>query len=148
MKLRIKKLTERDLQLRMTSWFVAGVVLAVGLQFLLTVNTMTDVALEAHASPADAYSAVAAGATRILLKTLFVALPVMVAIGILTSFRVCGPLVRIKRFLAELSAGERPEDIRLREGDELHDLAELLNETTRPLRLPAQEDEDVQRTAA
>lgn len=134
MKIRSKKLIDRRLQTRMTGWFLGGVMLTVGLQFLLTVNVMTDVSLEAHASPADAYEAVTGGAVTIMLKTLFISLPFMALIGILSSFKICGPLYRMKSFMREVSAGGQPADIRLRKGDELKDFAALLNETTRPLR--------------
>lgn len=134
MRIRYRKLVDKGLQTRMAAWFLICGTISVGLQFILTVNTMTSVALENHTSPADAYNAVAAGASKILFTTLLLALPISALVGILVSFRVCGPLVAMRNFLSEVAAGRTPQDVRLRKGDELQEFAELLNEATRPLR--------------
>ncbi len=130
----LNKVTDRRLQLRMSLWFTMSGALAIGLQFVLTVNTMGDVALTDHATPAAAYEAASSGALRILATTLFVCLPIMLAVGILVSFRVAGPLRRMREFLRATLEGEAPEELHLRSGDELHELAGLLNQVTRPVR--------------
>ncbi len=139
---RLKKLVDPDLQLRMVAWFAATAILSIGLQFILTVNTMSEVALNSHATPADAYNEVSAGAVAILLKTLLVSVPLMVLVGIVVSHRITGPLVRMRSFLREVVVGRSPEDIELRAYDDLKDLAHLVNEVTRPLREAAAEVHD------
>lgn len=49
------------------------------------------------------------------------------------SHRYCGPVHRISRTLEAIERGERPEPIRLRRNDELHELATVLNDALRKL---------------
>ena len=139
-KLRLNKLVDRGLQLRMVMWFALTGTLSVGLQFMMTVNAMSELALEAQASPADAYNAAAGAAVRVLVTTLAISLPVITTVGVLVSFRVTGPLHRLRGFLQQIARGEHPGDVRLRKGDELQDFARLLNDATRPLRGTAQDE--------
>lgn len=60
--------------------------------------------------------------------------PLMLAVGVLETFRVVGPLRRIESYLRALHAGERPGPCRIRKGDDLQDLCELVNDATEPLR--------------
>ncbi len=69
-----------------------------------------------------------------MLVTLLVLTPVMLGVGILSSFKVVGPLYRFRVYLTKLADGERPPPCRIRADDELQDLCELLNRATAPLR--------------
>lgn len=133
-KMRIKKLVDRRLQLKLTSWFLLFAVLALGLQYVLTVNAMTELALTPHADRAAAYDAAVTASLRILGVCLAVTLPAVMALGIMATFRLVGPIMAFRRFLQQVVAGERPADLRLRRGDELMDVCELLNRATEPLR--------------
>jgi hypothetical protein len=48
-------------------------------------------------------------------------------IGVLTTFRIAGPLSRLETHLRSIVQGEEPGPLRLRGGDELQGVAELLN---------------------
>jgi nitrogen fixation/metabolism regulation signal transduction histidine kinase len=61
-------------------------------------------------------------------------LPLTIAVGILVTFRIAGPVYRLKEFLKSIASGATPEDCRLRKGDELQDLCSLANDATAPLR--------------
>jgi hypothetical protein len=67
--------------------------------------------------------------SQVLLTFLLMA-PLMLAVGVLETFRVVGPLHRFERYLRDLAAGKRPEPCRIRKGDELQGLCRLLNEAT------------------
>jgi len=133
-KLRLNKLVDRGLQLRMVLWFTLTGTLAVGLQFVMTANAMSELALDTHASPAEAYDAAAGAVIRVLVTTLSISLPIITAVGVLVSFRVTGPLHHLRSFLRQIARGEQPADVELRKGDELQDFARLLNDVTRPMR--------------
>ena len=75
-------------------------------------------------------------------------LPLTYAVGILTTFRIAGPLYRFETFLNQVLAGEKPERFRLRKGDELQDFADLLNAVTEPLRLKDAETRSADRLEA
>ena len=74
----------------------------------------------------------------ILLSKLLIALvlliPMTLALGIVLTHKIAGPLYRFETFLTAVMAGEHPEPCRLRKGDELMDFCDLLNEVTEPLR--------------
>ena len=56
------------------------------------------------------------------------------SVGVLFTFRIAGPVYRFEQFLSAVVRGERPRDFRLRKGDQLTELAALINDATRPLR--------------
>ena len=74
----------------------------------------------------------------ILLSKLLIALallvPLTLAMGVLMTHKIAGPLYRFEMFLNAVMDGEHPEPCRLRQNDELKDFCELLNEVTEPLR--------------
>jgi len=131
---RRKKLIDPGLQLRLTGAFVAMSALSLLLQFLLFAQYLSDAAA---ALPHDG-PVLASGINGLLGKTLLVSfavlLPVTLAVGILVTFRVAGPLYRFTQFLGSVSRGEHPGECRIRKGDELHEFCALLNRVTEPLR--------------
>lgn len=74
---------------------------------------------------------------RVLGISALVILPLTLVVGILTTFRIAGPIYRFEKFLESVARGERPQACRLRNGDDLVDFCELLNRVTEPLRAPA-----------
>jgi hypothetical protein len=72
---------------------------------------------------------------EILAVSFGMVLPLTVAVGILVTFRIAGPLYRIEKYLGEVLRGEQVGPCRLRKGDELQDLCELINRVSEPLRL-------------
>lgn len=71
---------------------------------------------------------------EILLFSFGMLLPLTVAVGILVTFRIAGPVYRFERYLTQVKNGEQPGPCRLRKGDDLQELCELINEVTEPLR--------------
>lgn len=137
---RRRKLIKPGFQLRLAGVFVGLTALSLLLQFLLFTNQMTRLALEL---PND--SAILIGSTnQVLLEVLGISfllfLPLTLGVGILTTFRVAGPLYRFEAFLESVKAGECPPDFRLRKRDELKDLASQIMEATRPLREDSKKD--------
>ncbi len=57
------------------------------------------------------------------------------AFGILISHRIAGPVYRLKRVIREMGEGNLDSPVYLRRTDELHDLAEEINEMQRKLRM-------------
>ena len=64
--------------------------------------------------------------TVLLLRLLFVT-PLVVLIALVLSHRIAGPIYRIQRFVKKLNAGDYAEKLKLRERDELQDVAVSLN---------------------
>ncbi|MEO0652369.1 MAG: hypothetical protein AAFZ65_16975 [Planctomycetota bacterium] len=131
---RRKKLIQPRLQLKLTMVTALTVVTATLLQFLLFSRAIATLASKL---PNDSLVLLELGQSSLiqcLVITLVALLPISMAAGILSTFRVAGPVYRLERYLEQVIDGQRPADCRLRKGDELKDLCERVNEATRPLR--------------
>jgi len=131
---RRRKLIKPRLQLKLTLTFVGLSALSLLLQFVLFQNVLTEAAL---LLPND-HDVLVGETNGLLLAVLAVSflvfLPLTFLVGVLATFRIAGPVYRFEQFLAAVRRGERPADFHLRKGDELTDLAALINEATEPLR--------------
>lgn len=139
---RSRKLIKPRLQLKLTLTFVGLSALSLLLQFLLFQSALAEAAL---GLPND--SGVLLGrSTDILLRVLaasfLIFLPLTFLVGVLTTFRIAGPIYRFEQFLGAVRRGERPPDFRLRRGDQLTELAALINEATSPLRANEEQTEE------
>lgn len=131
---RRQKLIKPGLQLRMSGIFVGLVTLMLGLQYVLLTAELHQAANSLPSDGQRLLESTNGVAIKVIAISALVFLPLTLLIGILSTFRVAGPLYRFQRFLEAVRDGERPADFRLRSKDELHDLAALLNEATQPLR--------------
>lgn len=136
--LRVRKLVRPRLQLRLTLSFVGLAFLALAFQFVLFTSVMSQTLEQAPGSFSEQFVAIAGAYRRVFLISLGVVLPLTALVGVMTTFRIVGPLFNITRFLQRTLDGENPGECRLRSGDEYQDLAELVNRATEPLRQGAQ----------
>ena len=131
---RSRKLIQPSLQLRLTFTFVGISALSLLLQFVLFADAINELALQLPQDGSILLGRSAELLTRVLWTSCLGFLPITFLVGILTTFRIAGPVYRFKAFLAQVERGECPPDLRLRKGDELHDLAAQINSATAPLR--------------
>jgi hypothetical protein len=71
---------------------------------------------------------------EILLVSFGMLLPLTIAVGILVTFRIAGPVYRFEKYLTSVIRGEEVGPCRIRKGDEFHELCELINQATAALR--------------
>lgn len=71
---------------------------------------------------------------EILLVSFGMLLPLTVAVGILVTFRIAGPVFRFEKYLKAVIRGEEVGPCRIRQGDEFQELCELINQATASLR--------------
>ncbi len=131
---RRKKLIKPRLQLRMSGLFVGLVTLMLLLQFALLTASLHHTANLLPSDSALLLDKTNDLALRLVFISAAVFLPLTLMVGVLSTFRIAGPLYRIEKFLRAVQNGENPEDFTLRERDELKDLAALINSSTAPLR--------------
>jgi hypothetical protein len=67
---------------------------------------------------------------EILLVSFGMLLPLTIAVGILVTFRIAGPVYRFEKYLKAVVAGEEAGPCRIRKGDEFQELCELINQAT------------------
>lgn len=118
----------------MTGVFVGLSALALLLQFVLFTNVVHGIAVELPNDGEVMMEEFVGRMFFVLAASAFVFLPLTFLVGILTTFRVAGPLYRIERFLVAVAEGGQEPDVRLRRKDRLEALADAANRATRPLR--------------
>lgn len=62
-----------------------------------------------------------------LLRNLLFASPLIFVLGLLSSHKIAGPVYRIEKTLYEIARGNLTPRVKLRKGDELWDLADIIN---------------------
>lgn len=72
---------------------------------------------------------------EILLVSFGMLLPLTIAVGVIATFRIAGPVYRFEQYLRAVADKKEVRPCRLRDGDDLQDLCALINEVTEPLRL-------------
>jgi len=145
---RTKRLVDTRLQLKLTVYFACLVIAALLFQFVLFASTMSDSAARFSETSSTLYEEFRHNLLLSLAYSIAVVLPLTLAIGILVTFRIAGPVHRIKEFLRSVAGGEAPADCQLREGDELKDLCTLANEATAPLRTRSESEDGESRAVA
>lgn len=131
---RRKKLIKPRLQLRMSGIFVGLVALMLMLQFALLTASLHHAANTLPNDSALLLEQTNGLSIRLVVISAAVFMPLTLLVGILSTFRIAGPLYRFEKFLMAVQNGENPADFRLRNGDELKDLAALIISSTAPLR--------------
>lgn len=127
------KLIKPRLQVRLTLTFVGLGALALVLQFLLLLARLSEFAVY---SPEDGnvfFDRLDTMLLGVLATSALLVVPLIFAVGILTTFRIAGPVYRFEKHLRALARGERPGACRLRKGDELQEMCELLNRAVEAL---------------
>jgi hypothetical protein len=71
---------------------------------------------------------------EILLVSFGMLLPLTIAVGILVTFRIAGPVYRFEKYLTQVINGEEVGPCRIRDGDEFQELCDLINQATAKLR--------------
>ncbi len=87
--------------------------------------------------PVASHDAIFVMVVRNSLLLMVVLVPSFWVLTLITSWRVAGPLYRIRAFLREVADGTRSEPCRVRKGDKLQDLCDLVNEVTETARAKA-----------
>jgi signal transduction histidine kinase len=126
---RRKKLINPRLQLWMTSVFLGLTALSLLMQLMLFMLMMSHVALTLPNDGDLMWDQINERLYFVIGASFFVFLPLTLLVGILTTFRVAGPVFVFHRFLKNIREGRDPGVMRLRSGDKLTDLADALNET-------------------
>lgn len=122
------------LQMRILLLLLASVGSAVCLQALLTARSLSDLALRVPNDGQFLLDETVGIVVRGTVLSVLVLLPMFGLLTVVGTFRLFGPLYRFERFLEGVADGTHPQACRIREGDELQELCDLLNEVTRDTR--------------
>ena len=124
---RRRKLINTRLQLRLVLVFVGLAAVASLFQVFMVNRSILDMSKGLGAEREAFLGELPGVLSANLLLSLGVLVPVMLAVGILVTFRIAGPLYRMELHLKKLVRGQNPGPCSLREGDELQEFCSLLN---------------------
>ncbi len=133
-KRRTRLLVDRDLQVR---FLVIVALAAASAVFLSTGLTAWSLARLAAELPEDGNRMLARLPALLswnALLALGLTVPWLMFLALAGTHRIFGPLVRFRHFLHAVADGRQPEPCRIRDGDHLQDVCDLLNVATEPLR--------------
>lgn len=120
------------LQWRLVAAFLSAACISTVVQMLLLNLALTTLANEAPAARGPLLEATPDILRTQILLTFCLMVPLVIAVGLMETFRVAGPLYRIEQYLKDVVAGGEPEPCTLRADDELQDLCRLVNAATQP----------------
>ena len=128
------KIIRPKLQMKLTLTFVGLTLLALMLQFMVFLAAMTRIAVSLPSDHDVLMDEVPEVLVQSLLLTFCVVVPLIFLVGVLLTFRIAGPVYRFETYFKQLLRGENPGECKLRQGDELNELCELINQVTQPMR--------------
>ncbi len=128
---RRRRLIKPRLQLKLIGAFAGMSALGFLLQYILLAKELSDLAL---AMP-EGGEILAAKAFGLLLGVLGVSFgllfPLTLAVGVVLTFRIAGPIYRFERYLEGIARGEEIAPCSIRHDDELHELCDRINSAVR-----------------
>lgn len=128
------KLIKPQLQLKLVGVFVGLSALGFLLQSLHVGLRLSELASHVPEGGSYLMAMLPALPLEILLVSFGMLLPLTIAVGIMVTFRIAGPVYRFEQYLKAVVRGEELGPCRIRKGDEFQELCELINEATAPVR--------------
>jgi hypothetical protein len=125
---RSKQLIHPRLQLRLVLTFLGVSLVGLLLQFVLFAATISALAAELPQDGPLLVERIPSYTLTVFAISVCVLFPLTMTIGILTTFRVAGPLFRFEQHLKAIARGEDPGECRIRKGDQLQEFCASFNE--------------------
>lgn len=138
---RRNKLVRPGYQLRLVASFLGVALLGTLLQFLATHWGLMRLAADIPGVGGEVADEVPGLMLKVLAFTVAIVVPLLVAVGILLTFRTAGPLYRLETYLENVISGKETGPCRLRDGDELQELCSLINRALEHAQQSSQADE-------
>ena len=124
---RRKKLIQPRLQIRLILAFLGVALLALMLQFILFASTIATLAADLPQEGEILIERIPGYTLAVLGISIGVLLPLTFFVGILTTFRIAGPLYRFEQHLKAIARGEDPGVCRIRKGGVLQEFGRTWN---------------------
>lgn len=141
------KLVDPKLQIQLTMIFVGLSALGIVMQFILFQSTMSELSSQLPHDGSRLMEAVNGVLPGVLGITLLAIMPLTYIVGVLTTFRIAGPVHRMKMYLRDVEEHGFQKPLRLRRGDKLVELAEQLSHTVEKLAAQAAAEDSSHSTA-
>lgn len=133
-KIRKQKLIKTSLQLRLSLVFLTLAFIAALFQVILLNRSILSLGARMPTDGDILMTQLPTVLGQNLVITVLVLVPVMIGVGILITHRVAGPVYRFEQYLSQVARGEDVGPCVLREGDELQELCDRINEAVASLK--------------
>ena len=131
---RRRMLIKPGIQLRLGGIFAGISMLCLLIQFLLFTSLLTSAASRMTVGGDFLLDLIPGLLYRTLAFSLLIALPLTMLAGVYATFGITGPIHRFESYLREVVKGTQLGPCKIREGDALGELCELINTATEPVR--------------
>lgn len=117
-------------QLRLIGALTAVAALALLLEYILMARSVMEMASELPHDRDVLIALASSSMAWVLGLALALLLPTLFVVAVLVSHRFCGPIYRFQMYLKAVLAGDERGECRLRKGDDLQELCDLINRST------------------
>ena len=131
---RRRMLVKPGIQLRLGGIFAGISMLCLLIQFLLFTSLLSNAAGRMPVGGDYLLDLIPGLLYRSLFMSVLVALPLTMLAGVYATFGITGPVHRFESYLREVIKGTQLGACKIRKGDSLGELCELINTATEPLR--------------
>jgi hypothetical protein len=131
---RRRMLIKPGIQLRLGGIFAGLSILCLLIQFLLFTSLLSNAASRMPVGGDYLLDLVPDLLYRSLFLSVAIALPLTMLAGIYSTFGITGPIHRFESYLREVIQGTQLGACKIRKGDALGELCELINDATEPVR--------------
>jgi methyl-accepting chemotaxis protein len=136
---RTKRLVKSGLQLKLIMTFVGLACVASLFEVILLNRAVTFVAAQMPRDGGILLGELPGVLRSSVLLSLSVLVPVTIGVGLVLTHRLAGPIYRFETYLRGVVSGEQNGRCKIRDGDELQEFCELLNDAISKLRTEARE---------
>lgn len=121
------KLINPGVQLRMCLTFLAVAMFCITLQFALHQIAVADAGLNYPEDPVAMATYLHGKVWDHLLVSVWILLPMTIAVGVIATFRIAGPIYHLEQHLRAVARGEDPGTLFFRTHDEFRELPQVVN---------------------
>lgn len=134
------RLVNARLQLKICAVFLAASLTCLLVLFSLVQLALSDATLLIRSSTVEMVSHLQQSLWDYLFISLLLMVPLTLTMGVVVTFKVCGPIYRLERYMESLAHGEDPGPLSFRSTDDLQEIPPLVNAALRVVRQQAADE--------
>ncbi|MHC4375654.1 MAG: hypothetical protein ACYS26_03545 [Planctomycetota bacterium] len=138
---RKRQLVKSRLQLKLILSLMGVACLATLFQIILVNRALSELGAQLPREGDLLLQAIPSLIRSSVMLTLAFLVPFMMGVGLVLTHRIAGPIYRFEQYLTAVAAGEHKGACKIRQGDELQDLCDAINDAVSALESRRSDDE-------